>query len=294
MKPEELAIDAAGAMRIVKRRTRQTSLRHWLGSGEPSDHRAVVDEIRRQYQVTAREYYNSAMFIYDSLDIKAHALLNRAPLTLTNKNVQLFIAYSILWEAFDHIYTAASYTAFARGDKELDYLEEDRTKIGRVLVSPFITEEEYSSITHLRSGETSNFALNRMLNRSSRELKIIYGVGYDRTLTDMASFLQGVVEFKQVSSGTGELKTQTTRETWVVEAVDSRGEKIDAEGEFNSEKYRSVITWHCFQIRKNLNFVGKSDGSIDDAILIMRAFCLLEPIVRILLVDSKKGHIFAL
>lgn len=69
---------------------------------------------------------------------------------------------------------------------------------------------------------------------------------------------------------------------------------LDPDAPFGGEKYRSALTWQAFQIRHNINFIGKSAGGIDDAILIFRSFCLLEPVVATLLQDSKKADIFAL
>ena len=281
--------------RKVKERVRATAQKHWLGLGATGEHKAALDEIRRQYFVTASEYYKSALYIYDSLGVQTEKLVARkAPFSLANRNVQLFIAYSILWEAFNHIYTAAAYTAFARSGPEQVGLEEERTKIMRVLAAPLLTEADFAKITHLKNGEATNTALNRMVNRNSRELKEIYGVGYDQTLTDMDAFLQGVVELTEIQTSDGNWQIQPQAESWVVKALDNSGQAIDPESAFSSEKYASVIKWHCLQIRHNLNFVGKSDGSIDDAILIIRAFCLVEPVVGLLLKEDKKALIFAL
>jgi hypothetical protein len=282
-------------IRKIKERVQSTAQKHWLGLGAKSEQKVALDEIRRQYLVTANEYYKAALYIYDSLGVQTEKLVaHKAPFSLANRNVQLFIAYSILWEAFNHIYTAAAYTAFAQSGPEHAGLEEERTKIMRVLTAPILTEADFAKITHLKNGETANTALNRMVNRNSRELKEIYGIGYDQTLTDMDAFLQGVVELTEVQSSDCSWQLQTQVENWVVKALNSSGQPIDPDSSFSAEKYASVIKWHCFQIRNNLNFVGKSDGSIDDAILIIRAFCLVEPVVAVLLKDDKKGLIFAL
>ena len=163
-----------------------------------------------------------------------------------------------------------------------------------MLLLPILTDEDFSKINHLKNGEPINTALNRMVNRNSRELKELYGVGYDQILTDMDAFLQGVIELRQVANPDAQWETQGRIEAWVVKALDSDAQPINPDLPFSAEKYCSVIKWHCLQIRNNLNFVGKSNGSIDDAILIIRAFCLVEPIVAPLLKDDKKSTIFAL
>lgn len=281
--------------RKVKERVRASSQKHWLGLGANKEQAVIVAEIRRQYYVTATEYYKSALYIYDSLGVQKDKLVaHKQPFALANRNVQLFIAYSILWEAFNHIYTAAAYTYFAKDGAERADLEDERTKINRVLNSPVLTDADYDKIGILKNGESVNSAINRMVNRSSRELKIIYGIGYDQTLTDMDAFLQGVVEVTEVQNADCKWEPVAAADTWIVKALDNNGQPIDPESRFSAEKYRSVIKWHCYQIRNNLNFVGKSDGSVDDAILIIRAFCLIEPVVGLLLQDSKKAAIFAL
>jgi hypothetical protein len=83
-------------------------------------------------------------------------------------------------------------------------------------------------------------------------------------------------------------------ERWVIRPLDDVGKLIDADSPFSASKYRSVIKWDCYQIRRNLNFLGKSEGSIDDAILIIRAFCLVAPVVTLLLHESRRSIIFAL
>lgn len=284
-----------GPTRHLKERVKATAQKHWLARNANAEQTAILAEIRRQYFVTASEYYKSALYIYDSLGVQNQKLLaHKQPFSLANRNVQLFIAYSILWEAFDHIYTAASYTDFARYGTSHAPLEDERTKIERILSAPILTDADYAKISHLKNGESPNLALNRMVNRSSRELKEIYGIGYDQTLTDMDAFLQGVVEITEVQTPDCQWQPQSQADTWVVQALDEYGRPFDPDSSFSAEKYRSVIKWHCFQIRSNLNFVGKSDGSVDDAILIIRAFCLVEPMVGLLLHDSRKDAIFAL
>lgn len=285
----------SGPTRQVKERVKAIAQKHWLARGANAEQTAILAEIRRQYFVTANEYYKSALYIYDSLGVQKEKLVaNKPPFSLANRNVQLFIAYSILWEAFDHIYTAASYTDFARYGNSRAPVEDERSKIERVLSAPILTDVDYAKITHLKNGESPNSALNRMVNRSSRELKEIYGIGYDQTLTDMDAFLQGVVEITEVQNANCDWQSISQADTWVVKALDEYGRPFDPDSSFSAEKYRSVIRWHCFQIRNNLNFVGKSDGSVDDAILIIRAFCLVEPLVGLLLHDSRKDLIFAL
>src|SRR6201999_3039851 len=116
---------------------------------------------------------------------------------LGNRNVQLFLAYSILWEAFDHIYTAAAYTAFATSGPERAPLEDERSKIARVLTPPLLEDRDLRAIQALKNGEIANTAINRMIGRSSRELREIYGVTSEYSLTDMDAFLQGVIEITE-------------------------------------------------------------------------------------------------
>src|SRR5262249_4925985 len=157
--------------------------KHWLGVGATPTQQAAIDEIRRQYLITAREYYQAASTLYDTLGVKPEKLTARkAPFALGNRNVQLFLAYSILWEAFNHIYTAADYTDFARNGPERAALEDERGKIARVLSPPILEDGELSKITVLKSGETTNAAINRMIGRSSRELRDIYGITYEYSL----------------------------------------------------------------------------------------------------------------
>src|ERR687885_2126590 len=120
--------------RTHRERVRASAQKHWLGAGANPEQLATIEEIRRQYLGTAREYYKSACHLYDNLHVqKKNLVAHKAPFPLDNRNVQLFLAYSILWEAFNHIYTAASYTHFAFHGPERDELEDERTKIERVL-----------------------------------------------------------------------------------------------------------------------------------------------------------------
>ncbi len=276
-------------------RIQATAQKHWMGRGATPEQQATSDEIRRQYYVTAQEYHRSAHALYESLHVQMkRAAAHKAPFALPNRNVQLFLAYSILWEAFNHVYTAASYTHFAAEGPGRADVEDERTKIDRVLDPPILSDADLSKITVLKNGETVNHALSRMVNRSSRELKEIYGKTDVHTLTNMDAFLQGVVAVTEVQDATGQWQRQTENENWTVQALNAHGEPINGDDPWSPEKYRSVIRWHCYQIRTNLNFVGTSDGSIDDAILIIRAFCLVDPIVAMLLQPGRKTSIFAL
>jgi hypothetical protein len=80
---------------------------------------------------------HAASTLYDTLGIEPEKLSARkAPFSLGNRNVQLLLAYSILWEAFDHIYTAAAYTDFARNGPERAPIEDERAKIARPEPAP--------------------------------------------------------------------------------------------------------------------------------------------------------------
>jgi len=283
------------AQRRRKERVRAFAERHWLGAGLAAEQRAAIDEIRRQYALTAREYFQAASTLYDRLGIDpARLSARKAAFSLGNRNVQLFLAYSILWEAFDHIYTAAAYTDFARGGPARAPLEDERSKIARVLSPPLLTDGDLREIAALKNGETTNAAISRLIGRSSREMKEIYGVTSDGSLTDMDAFLQGVVEVTETRAGPAAWHAAAEAESWLIRPLDDAGKPIDADSPFSASKYRSAITWDCYQIRRNLNFLGKSEGSIDDAILIIRAFSLVWPVVNLLLHDSRKAAIFAL
>jgi hypothetical protein len=281
--------------RTRKERVRAFAEKHWLGVGVAPEHHAAIDEIRRQYLLTAREYLQAASTLYDTLGVQPQKLSARkAPFSLGNRNVQLFLAYSILWEAFDHIYTAAAYTDFARNGPARAPLEDQRTKIARVLSPPLLDDRDLREISVLRNGETANAAINRMIGRSSRELREIYGITSAYSLTDMDAFLQGVVEVTETQSDQVVWRPTAEAESWVIQPLDDSGTLLDPESPFSAAKYRGVIKWDCYQIRQNLNFLGKSEGSIDDAILIIRAFCLVAPVVALLLHDSRRAAIFAL
>ena len=283
------------AQRRRKERVRAFAEKHWLGIGLADPQRATINEIRRQYALTAREYFQAASTLYDNLGIAPEKLSARkAPFSLGNRNVQLFLAYSILWEAFDHIYTAAAYTDFARNGPERAPLEDKRTQIARVLTPPLLEDRELRAIQALKNGEIANTAINRMIGRSSRELKEIYGVTSEYSLTNMDTFLQGVVEVTETLDEATTWQPAAEVESWVIRPLDDSGTLIDPDSPFSAAKYRSVIKWDCYQIRQNLNFLGKSEGSIDDAILIIRAFCLVAPVVTLLLHESRQSMIFAL
>jgi hypothetical protein len=292
---DELHIDAVPALRRRKERVRSFAERHWLGAGVASDQRPAIDEIRAQYLMTAREYFHAASTLYDTLGVQPEKLAARkAPFSLGNRTVQLFLAYSILWESFNHIYTAAAYTDFARNGAERAPLEDERTKIARVLSPPLLEDTALHKITTLKNGETPNVAINHMIERSSRELREIYGITAEYSLTDMDSFLQGVVEITEKQADAATWQPIDEAQSWVIKPLDDAGNLIDPERPFSASKYRSVIKWDCYQIRQNLNFLGKSEGSIDDTILIIRAFSLVAPIVNLLLHESRRVAIFAL
>jgi hypothetical protein len=283
------------AQRIRKERVRVFAEKHWLGVGITDEQRRSIDEIRGQYLVTAREYFQAASTLYDTIGVAPEKLsLRKAPFTLGNRNVQLFLAYSILWEAFNHIYTAAAYTDFAKHGPERAPIEDDRTKIARVLSAPLLADHDLRDIGVLKNGETVNTAINHMIGRSSRELKEIYGVTTEYSLTDMDAFLQGVIEVVETQDGTATWQSKGETESWLIRPLDDAGNLLDPESPFSASKYRSVMKWDCYQIRQNLNFLGKSEGSIDDAILIIRAFCLVAPVVSLLLHDTRRSAIFAL
>jgi hypothetical protein len=284
-----------GTRRTRRERVRAFAEKHWLGVGIDAAERPAINEIRRQYMLTAQEYYQAALGLYDTLGVQREKLAaHKAPFALGNRNVQLFLAYSILWEAFDHIYTAAAFTDFARNGPERAPLEDERSKIARVLAPAILADSELRAIPVLRNGETANAAINRMIGRSSRELRALYGLTYESSLTDMNTFLQGVIEVTETQNDDRSWQPHSEVESWIVRPLDEAGNPLDPTTPFNATKYRSVIVWDCYQIRTNLNFLGKSDGSIDDAILIIRAFCLVEPVIRLLLHESRHGAIFAL
>src|SRR5262249_13967333 len=107
------------AQRMRTERVRAFAEKHWLGKGLANEQAAAITEIRHQSLVTAQEYFHAASTLYDTLGIQPEKLTARkAPFALGNRNVQLFLSYSILWEAFNHIYTAAAYTAFATSGPE--------------------------------------------------------------------------------------------------------------------------------------------------------------------------------
>jgi hypothetical protein len=292
---EDLNLNAGPALRRRKERVRSFAERHWLGVGVADDQRPAIEEIRAQYLMTAREYYHAASTLYDTLGVQPEKLAARkAPFSLGNRTVQLFLAYSILWESFNHIYTAAAYIDFARNGPERTPLEDERTKIARVLSPPLLEDAALHKITTLKNGETPNVAINHMIERSSRELRDIYGITAEYSLTDMDSFLQGVVEITEAQADAAAWQPIEEAQSWVIKPLDDAGNVIDPELPFSASKYRSVIKWDCYQIRQNLNFLGKSEGSIDDSILIIRAFSLVAPIVNLLLHESRRAAIFAL
>lgn len=282
-------------VRAYNERVRVLSRRHWLGEGMADSDRATVDEIRKQYRATAEEYYRAGQRLYEHLtseDTKG-GMVQHAFFQI-NRNVQLFMAYSILWEAFAHIYIAAACSDFARSGADRGPVEDERQKIDRVLRPPYLLPEDLKHITLLKNGETLAGAITRMSSHSSRELEAIYDVDDSHTITDMEAFMLGHVRVETATDADGNTTPLSETDNWFVRALDDSGVPLDPERPFDAEKYRSVVKWHCYQIRRNLNFVGKSAGSIDDAILLIRAFCLLEPIVGILLQESRRELVFAL
>jgi hypothetical protein len=280
--------------RVRYERVRALAAKHWLGVGMTPEQQAAAAEIRGQYMLTALEYLKAARALYETIGVQPEKVsAHKAPFILGNRNVQLFLAYSILWEAFSHICTAAAYTAFARSGPERAPLDDERARIAHVLRAPLLDDQDLHEMKILRNGETPNTAIKRMITRSSRELREIYGITAEYSLTNMSAFLQGVVEVTEQQNGST-WQPHAETESWVVHPLDDEGQIIDPDSPFSARKYRSVITWECYQIRTNLNFLGTSDGSIDDALLIIRAFCLLEPLVQMLLNESRRDLIFAL
>ena len=256
-------------------RVRALARRHWLGEEGGDEALAAAHELRFQYQRTAEEYRRAALSFYDALSGTERRFSS------VSRNAQLFLSYLTLWEAFEHIYLAAGFTRFCNGDQERAPLESQRDQIRAVLSPPFLLGREFHGFGLLRNGETPDGALTRLLSRSSREMQDTYGDAYEHTLTDTSAFLTGLVG-------------DNDQEAWTVRALDDGGNPLDPDAPFGGEKYRGALAWHAFQIRHNINFIGKSAGGIDDAILIIRSFCLLEPVVAVLLQDSKKAAIFAL
>ena len=211
-----------------------------------------------------------------------------------NRNVQLLLAYSALWDSFRDIYNAACYTEFARNGAERDGVETERMKMDRVLRSPILPDADVAKIVLLRNEETPSGAINRLITRHSRELEQFEGEARDQTVTDMDAFRQGVVRDGSALQDLAEGSADYQWDAWVVSPLDDAGKPLDPDTPHDAAKYRSVIKWLCYQIRQNINFVDKTDDSLDDMILVTRAFCLMEPIVALLLLDTRKDAIFAL
>ena len=74
-----------------------------------------------------------------------------------------------------------SMAAFAEA---LQHAEQQRVAIDEIRRQYFVTAREYF--------QAANAAIKRMIGRSSRELKEIYGVTPEYSLTNMDAFLQGV------------------------------------------------------------------------------------------------------
>jgi hypothetical protein len=285
-----------GAVHHRAERVRALCRRHWLGYEETPEIQSAAAAVRRGYSVTASEHFKAATRMYETLTSPQRQSSPTAPpaVSYVNRNVQLLLAYSALWEAFRHIYNAACYTEFARNGAERDAVETERTKMDRVLKAPILLETDVAKIVLLRDGETPGGAIKRLITRHSRELEQFEGEARDQTVTDMDAFRQGVVRAGSASQHAAEGIAEHQWDAWVVSPLDDDGNPLDPDSPHDAAKYRSVIKWLCYQIRQNINFVDKTDDSLDDMILVMRAFCLLEPIVGLLLLDTRKDAIFAL
>jgi hypothetical protein len=282
-------------------RLRALARKHWLGLEASPERKAEADRVRSGYFTTAMEYYRAALRQYESLTLPARpAAAPSSVLPPSSRQVLLFLAYSTLWEAFRYLYNAAAYTDFARNGREQEPFPTERAKIDHVLREPVLPAAEVEKIVLLRNGEAAHGAIQRMCSRHSRELEKIAGETDAPTMTDMDAFLQGAARVPTAEAATDAEEARQQEQTerpdavWGVRALDDDGLPIDADGPLTAAKYRSVLKWLCYQIRLNINFTGKSDDSLDDAILIIHAFCLLEPIVGLLLQDSRKDTIFAL
>jgi hypothetical protein len=272
-------------------RVRAYCQQHWLGLNVPAERKSAADAVRRSYYATALENQKAATRMYELLtSSEPPSASGTQTMARISRHIQLLLAYSTLWEAFRFVYNAACYTHFARGEAEAEPVESERTKLDRVLRAPLLPENEVAAISLLRNGETVGGAIQRLCGRRSRELEHIDGEAHGVTITEMDAYMQGMVP------GTVARPEADDRpwELWGVRALDDAGHPIDPDGPPDAAAYRAVIKWLCYQIRLNMNFVGKSDDSLDDMILVMRAFCLLEPIVGILLKDSRKDIIFAI
>jgi hypothetical protein len=272
-------------------RVRAYCRKHWLGLDVPAERQAAADAVRQSYFTTAVEHHKAATRMYELLTTpEQHAGAGSTPsFAHISRHIQLLLTYSTLWDAFRAIYNAACYTHFGRGEAEIEPMETERDKIDRVLRPPLMPEAEFAAISTLRNGETPAGAIRRFCSRHSRELEQIDGAAHEITMTSMDAYMQGVVR------DAGQPNSDASPwELWGVRALDETGRQIDPEETPTIVAYRAVITWLCYQLRLNINFVNKSDDSLDDMILVMRAFCLLEPIVGILLSGSRKDPIFAL
>jgi hypothetical protein len=275
-------------------RVRAFCRQHWLGLDVPAERKLAADTVRRSYRNTSVEHYKAANRMYELLTATEKPVNPSAPaVAQISRNIQLLLAYSTLWDAFRFIYNAACYTDFARGEAEVEPMETERQKIDRVLRTPILSETEVAGIGILRNGETPAGAVQRLCGRHSRELEQITGEAHDVTMTDMDAFMQGVVR-PSIATVPPPHDLDRPWELWGVRALDDEGGPIRPDGAPNADAYRAAIKWLCYQIRLNMNFVGKSDDSLDDMILVIRAFCLLEPIVGMLLKESRQDLIFAL
>lgn len=276
-----MAPEYPAPLRLVRRR--DAARLHWFGDDEATSRHA--ETLRRQYEWTAQEYQKAALGLYENL---AGANGQPADLFLANRNVQLFVAYTVLWDAFEHVYTAYSHTAFALGpDEEAPVLTED-DRIAAVLARDVIPDEELENAPPLRHGETVASALDKLLSRASRDIVDLYGEIQPGTLTDLTAFLDGTVALAPDNTPV------TPTAAWTIRALDEHGRPLDLETASLADEYRCAIRFHCRQIRMNLSFVGQSEASIDDALLLIRAFGLLEYVLGILLSPARRDRIFSL
>lgn len=284
--PEPIA-----APRLVRVRT--AARRHWLGLEGTAEQAEGAAKIRAQYYATSQEFHRAALRLYRALSGPEKSATAPAASLIGNPNVQLYLAYSLLWDAFRQVYTAAAHTAFALGEAERAPEEDEASRAARVLGAPYLRDEDYAGIGLLLNGEMAPGAIDRLLSRSSRELHEIYGVQEFGTLTNLSAFLDGLLAENGEEPTTPQPENATAA-AWVVRALDDAGAALDLDQAQLPQKYRSAILNQCRQIRLNLNFVGKSDDSLDDALLMLRAFSLLEPVVQLLLRPEQKSAIFAL
>jgi len=272
-------------------RVRSAARRHWLGLDASPEHVEASAKIRRQYYATSVEFHKASLRLISALTSQTDA----GPKTsiFGNRNVQLYAAYSLLWDAFVQIATAASHTTFALGDADRLPPEDEVARIARVLHPPFLTDKDFDSVTLLHNGEMARGAVDRLLTRESRELQEIYDIHDPGTLTDLTAFLEGLVSVT-VTQGPDGSQERFEEPAWVVRTYGPDGRPLDLENASAADKYRYAVLYQCRQIRLNLNFIGKSEDSLDDALLMLRSFSLVEPLVGLMLNDAHRTAIFAL